>query len=557
MADGYFNPFSKFFLRGRPTAENVREKQINKNSQAINDQDAYYKYIYGQQTGSAYDDGFANVYVAPIHFDQYFQNKKIRIIKYREMSFYPEINDALDMVSDEAIVENDLGEIVSLRIKKEVTKLEERQIREQWDYIINDVFMASDTLWDLFRKWLVEAELFLEMVINDKKDSIIGLRSLPSFITYPVYDGTKIAYFIQRTLPVSQTTTGHQANPNSTDKETQQQIVFPSEQIAYANYGGYPGTSRADVRGYLEPAIRVYNMLRSLEDSVVIYRLTRAPERRVWNIEVGRMPTGKVEEYIKKLIHKYRRQLNYNPNTGAIDASQNIQALSEDFWFAKRDGQGTNVETLPSGSNLGELGDLEFFNEKLMTILKVPKSRATNSSSTYQSGSNIERDELKFWNFVQRLQKRFKKILMDVFIQQLRLQGFDPRLIDRKLYDINFTEANFFKELKELNLLETKLNVFSSLSTFIVTEDNPDAEFSWEFVARDMMHMTDDEWNKNEKLKDKERKELLKRQEFKAELLKNKLELEPSMDDEDSEVTVSKGISGTTGEPATKVTKTT
>jgi hypothetical protein len=534
MAEGYFNPFSKFFLRGKPGIEKEREKQINKNTQGINDQDAYYKYLYGQQNNDSISDGFANVYIAPIHFDQYFQHKRIRILKYREMAWYPEINDALDMVTDEAIVEDEHGQIISLNIKREVTKLEQRQIKEQWDYVINDLINVQDNLWDMFRKWLVEAELYVELVLNDKKDCVIAVRTLPSFITYPVFDGASIAYFIQKTQMESYNA-GYQQNGSPDDKQAKHQIVFPREQVAYANYGGYPGTSRADVRGYLEPAIRIYNMLRALEDSVVVYRLTRAPERRVWNIEVGRMPTGKVEEYIKKLIHKYRRQLNYNPNTGAVDASQNVQALSEDFWFAKRDGNGTSVDTLPSGSNLGELGDLDFFNDKLLTVLKIPKQRfgagGGGSTSTYQSGSTIERDEIKFWNFVQRLQKRFKKVIMDIFIQQLSLQGFDPKLCDRKLYDIKFTEANYYKEFKELALLETKLNVFSSLSTFIITDENPDGEFSWEFVAKQMMNMNDDEYDMNEELKEKERKALKDKIKFKAELENLKVKLEPKEDE--------------------------
>lgn len=548
MAKDFFNPFSKYFLRGQPSAEREIQKQIEQNTQGITEQDPLYQKYYGRGAETGYivrnkqndhDHSMGDVYFAPIQFDQIFYNKKRRILKYREMANYPEINQGLDFVSDDSIVSQTNGNIVTLQFKEELTKLEERKIREQFNYIVYDVFRANEALWEMFRKWLVEGEIFVELILNDAKNSIIGIKSLPAWMTYPVFDGNRIAYYIQKLTAPSSTMNNVAGLADSDEKN--KPIIFPAEQIAYCNYG-VPGSSRSDIRGYLDPAIRTYNQLRSLEDAVVIYRLCRAPERRVWNIEIGRMPTGKAEEYIKKMINKYRRQINYNPSTGAIDSSLNVQSLSEDFWFPKREGAGSTVEPLPSGANLGELGDLEYFKEKLITSLKLPKSRSSDTSTTYQSGTNVQQEELKFFYFTSRLQKRFQKILMDAFMQQLKLQKFDSRLINRRLYDLRWTPSNYFKQFKEEQVLESNLNTFTTISSFIMSEENPDGYFSWEFVAKNWMHMDEEMWEKNQILKEKEKKIILDGMKFKSELIKARASIEGVTD-----INVQAGTSVNTG----------
>ena len=177
-----------------------------------------------------------------------------------------------------------------------------------------------------------------------------------------------------------------------------------------------------DVRGYLESVIRIYNQLKSLEDSLIVYRLVRAPERRVWNIEVSRLPHQKAEEYIKGLIHKYKRKHTYNPADGSVDSSRNVQSLAEDFWFAKREGQGTNVETLASGMNLGELDDVKYFLAKMYKALQIPKTRWSPDlqPSNYSTGRELDREELKFTFFINSMQKQFKKVIKDCFMEQIK-----------------------------------------------------------------------------------------------------------------------------------------
>ncbi|GAF82463.1 unnamed protein product, partial [marine sediment metagenome] len=352
-------------------------------------------------------DGSAggNIYVAPIHFHQIFAEKVEKIKKYREMERYPEISEAIDMVCDDTIVTDAKGKIINLSFNKELPRRTEKQLKKEFDYVVNVVLKSKENMWDYFRKFLVEGEQFLELVMDGKKKKIIGVKPLASFSTFPLFKGDKIVGYMQRNL----------------EDETKD-IMYPKNQVSYVHWGKF-GNDKADIRGYLDPAIVTYNQLKALEDAVVVYRLVRAPERRVWNIEVGRMPKGKAEEYIKGLIHKHKKQINYNPTTGAVDSSKNIQSMTEDFYFAKNEGQGTTVDQLAGGQTLGEMEDVKYFMKKLYKVLKLPKNRFEDASSVYNNGMSLEREEVRFGKFIDRVQQRYKKHVLDVFIQHIKLLG--------------------------------------------------------------------------------------------------------------------------------------
>lgn len=535
----YLNPFSKYFLKNKPTSEQRKEFEFIKNSQGVAEDEgraAAYKGQWSQpyEIGMPGDVYGGDIYSAPISFNEYFNYKVARISKYREMSFYPDISDALDMVADDSVIENDKGQIVSLEFTKELNSRDSRLILEEWEYLLHEVFYVRERLWDWYRKWLIDGEIFLEIVLNDSKDSVIGVKLLPAFNTFPSYTGDLITNFVQ---------TNDQGNYSVKDENAQ--IIFPNDQIAYASWGVY-GKSKLDVRGYLEPAVRVYNQLRNLEDAVVVYRLVRAPERRVWNIEVGKLPPGKAEEHIKKLIHKYRKQVNYDPSTGAIDSSQNVQALTEDFWFAKRDGVGSTVDPLPSGIQLGEMDDINYFLYKLRQVLKVPKDRFVDQTGgSYNSGRGIEREEVRFTKFIIRQQNKFKKLFLDVLIQQLRLKGFNDKYLDRSLYDIQWSKSNYYQEFKQQDIIESKINTWASMSGYVVSQDDPNAPFSREYVMKNMVRMSDAEWEENERLRKQEQEEAKKEiEKAQKEADANAAEVDadqPTGDKEDLEVPTQSG----------------
>jgi len=491
----FVNPFSKAFRQNDLINQEI-QRQIESNSQGMSEieYDFFSPHTKYNIPGYAYGD-YTNT---GINFNQIFIDKRQRIAKYREMSYYPEISEGLDIISDESIVEDSEGNIIHLNIKKELPKRVEKLFTKEFEYVSKDVFDVNENLYDLFLKWLIEGELYVELILDKKRKNVIGYKVLPAFTTYPVYNPTgSIKGFLQ----------------NVYDERTGKDDLkaFESNQVVYVHYGKY-GRNLLDIRGYLETSIRTYNQLKNLEDSLVVYRLVRAPERRVWNIEVGRMPSHKAEEYIRKIIHKYKRQLNYNPATGAIDSSRNVQSLSEDFWFARREGSGTNVETLQSGMNLGELEDVRYFQGKMYKTLKIPKTRwdPQLGQQSYQSGREMDRDELKFSLFIIRLQKRFRKLIKDTFMEQLKFKfGKDAKIkkyINSNFFDVYFTQANFFKEIKDLELLESRLNILGTAITYAINEDEPNNPLARELVLRDYFMMSDEEWAKNQRLLKKEKK---------------------------------------------------
>jgi hypothetical protein len=522
-----FNPFAKFFKDSRPEEEAKEQTEVQ-NSQGISQEEIdlrhFVNYDYLAQPG-------ASITYIGIQFEQYFGSKAGRIQKYRQMSRYPIINDALDNICDDAIVGNPDGNICTLDILEEIPEHIEAEIRKNWNYLITNVFRFNERGWEFFRKWITEAELYVELVLNDAGDNIIGVKVLPAYSMIPIYEQNKIKGYMQVVAPgvavgpqgasldgpgagAAGVDHANQGNVSYSNTENYSQgslpnsIIFDKNQIAYTNFGDY-GDGMLDVRGFLENAIRPFNQLKNMEDALVVYRLVRAPQRRVWNIYTGRMPKGKADEYIKQLANRYKKKIIYDSETGAMNSSQNVQGLTEDFWFARDiNGNGTSVETIGGDSNFGEMDDIKYFQENLYKTLKLPRARYDDTSNgQYMTGKSgeITREEIKFARFIERLQRRFKYILLEPFITLLRLRGIDERYIDLNMYNIMFTKSNLFKEYKELELLESRISVFSSIAEYIYDkDDNPKGTFAKEFAMRRFFLMDDSEFLWNKQLMEKE-----------------------------------------------------
>ncbi len=523
------NPFAKYFRFGRVTDSNVKDDQekVN-NSQGFSQEQLDFGYTSQMNYGNAEGYGLSSI---SIQFEQYFKMKAQRIFKYREMSYYPDINDGLDMICDEAMVEDTNGDYVTITLKEEVPEHIEEQIRDYWDYLINEVFAFHETGWELFRRWLVDGELYLELILDDEGDNLIDFKVLPSQTMTPVYVDSEVTGYVQ--TPNYMYGTGDSGAVGSdnesnggatgdgngyTNNTTEQgddnidEVRFDKDQVVYINYGS-TGRNKLDVRGFLESNIRIYNQLKYLEDAVVVYRIVRAPERRIWNVGVGRMPKGKAEQYIRGLIQRYRKNVYYDPSSGAMDSSRNFQAMTEDFWFAKdENGEGTSVDTLAGGQSLGEMSDVYYFERKLHQNMKIPRNRwggeSDDVSDTYTSGKSgeITREEIKFSRFVNRLQKRFSAMIMDSFITLLRLQGFDDKYIDDSIYRVQFTQSNLWKQYKELELLEARFGILGAIETYIYKpEENDNGPFSMDFVLKNWFLMTDEEFETNKEYLDKDK----------------------------------------------------
>ena len=489
----FINPFSKPFLNNKKLDDDII-KQLENNSQG-QDVTEYDLQNMGLGNSPVVGAGYGGFSTQTIDFNAIFSSKKARISLYRTMSLYPEIGEAVDDICNDGIVQDHEGTILHLNIKKELPNRIEKKFMEDFTNISENV-IKTDNVHGLFKKFVIEGELFLEWILNNKKDRIIGYKVLPAFTTFPVYGTTgEIKGFLQTVID---------------DKGQEKLVALESNQVSYIKWDSV-GKNLLDVRGYLEASIRPYNQLKSLEDSLIVYRLVRAPERRVWNIEVGRLPNQKAQEFIKGVIHKYKRNLTYKSSDGSVDSERNVQSLAEDFWFAKRDGVGTDVTTLASGMNLGELDDVKHFLSKLYKTLKLPKTRwsADAQPSNYTTGRDIDRQELKFTLFVSRVQVMFKKIVKDCFIEQLKFKyKKDPKMmkyVKANNFDIIFTQANFFKEIKDLELMETRLNILGTAIAYVTNTDEPNNPLSMELVLRKYFQMSDEEYNLNERLKKKER----------------------------------------------------
>jgi len=432
--------------------------------------------------------------------------------RYREMSLHPECDSAIEDIVNEAIVSDLYDSPVEIELTnlnasdklKEIIRKEFKSIKEMMDF--------DRKSHEIFRNWYVDGRLYYLKVIDMKKphDGIQELRYVDPMKMKHVRqevksnDGGKINVN-NRLLP----------NSNSLDSYSKIEEYFiysptpnyPSGSIGGASKGsikiakdsvtyctsGLVDRNKGTVLSYLHKAIKALNQLRMIEDSLVIYRLSRAPERRIFYIDVGNLPKVKAEQYLKEVMSRYRNKLVYDANTGEVRDDRKFMSMLEDFWLPRREGgRGTEITTLPGGQNLGEITDIDYFQKKLYRALSVPESRLAGSGDGFNLGrsSEILRDELKFSKFVARLRKRFSQMFNDMLRTQLLLKNIvSPEdwknMEDHIQYD--FLYDNHFSELKEAELLTNRLSLATTIEPYI------GKYYSTEYVRKKVLRQTDSE----------------------------------------------------------------
>lgn len=490
------NPFSRFFNKNRGHDNALNNERVF-NSQGLSQEELMFG-SFNNKDEDQYVDG-GGVSTIQIQFDQYFATKSARINQYRSMAKYPEICDAIDMIVNEAIVEDVKGNIVSLELKKEVPEHIEEEMRKIWEYLINEVFEICENGVGLFRRFMIDGELFLELILNEEGNNIIGVKALPAFTMYPIYRENQIIAYVQSIHPYSISNIAYNSNINYSDED----IVFDRDQVVYVSYSDEIGANRYETFGFLDSSIRIYNQLRQLEDATVVNKIVRAPMRRVFNIATGRMNKTRGEEYVRGLMHRLKKRVKYDSETGAMDSSENFLSMTEDYWFPKPAGEeGTTVTNLEGSDTFDDMTSVNFFLKKLYKTLKLPSSRwsTIDTPSVMSSGKNneITREELKFSRFIEQMQNRFKYILLDSFITLLRLRGFDDRYIDYRLFNVRFTSTNSYKMFRDIELLSDRLNVLNTVQPYMFdANDNPGGMFDKEYALKKMFFMTDEEFNEN------------------------------------------------------------
>lgn len=494
------NPFAGIFARLTPKSIADQEKAMERNSFGVSEVE--------EKTAEFLPQGSQFLRVGQT-FESFFSNKSARVHKYRAMSKFPEIMDAIDTILNEAIVEDKNGIVVKFDTIQgvELPARVRKQVDEIAAFVFNEVVRVRKNLAPLFKRFLIEGELYIEKVLNTKKNGLAGIKMLPPFRIFPLYERGIIQGYVQGTF-----------DPNKRyNKEVD--IKFGKNEIAYINYDEYTDGDLYRPEGFLEPASKVWNMLRQMEDAVVIYRLSRASERLMFNIEVGNLSPQKAAAEMNKLINQYRKNVVYDPVTGMVSQNYNSMAMHENYFLPQQDGKGSSITQLPGASNLSELGDINMFTKKLYIALKIPKSRwQDNQMPVYNSRpGEIEREEVKFASFISRLHVLFKPILIDLIITEMKLRGIPEEYLNPDHYDIIFSKNNYYSELKDLQLVEEKLSILNAASPSILTFDNPNGFLSTEFVLKKYFQMSDSDYEENKKFLEKEKKEIEKQRQAKLE----------------------------------------
>ncbi len=416
------------------------------------------------------------------------------IRRYREIALHPECDMAIEDIVNEAIVANELKDAVKLRLDTLPFGNEiKRKIEDEFQEVLR-LLQFNTRGHDIFRRWYVDGRVYYHKVI-DRESPVKGITELryidPRKIKKvrevrkqrpdgPTPHGLTVVdhieeYFLFNEKGVAGTTSGG--------------IKIAPDTIAFVA-SGLVDQNKNMVLSYLHKAIKPTNQLRMIEDATVIYRIARAPERRIFKIDVGNLPKVKAEQYLRDVMARYRNKLVYDASTGEIRDDRNYMSMLEDFWLPSREGgRGTDISTLPGGQNLGEIQDIEYFRAKLYRSLNVPASRLeANQGFNLGRSTEITRDELKFTKFVQRLRKKFTELFNDILRTQLVLKAviaeedwFTVR--DNLQYD--FLQDGHFAELKDSELLMERLRVADSMRDYV------GKYFSVEFVRKQVLKQTD------------------------------------------------------------------
>ena len=428
------------------------------------------------------------------------------IRRYRDISQQPECDSAIEDIVNEGIVSNERDQAVSIVLDRlPYTGGIKKKIREEFDEVLR--LLDFDVKGhDIFRRWYVDGRLFYHKVIdkNSPRKGIVDLRFIEPRKIKKVRELRKNKKSGSSMELISKVEEYYIYNEKglSTQTGTSEGIRIAYDSITYCP-SGLVDANKGHVLSYLHKAIKPVNQLRMIEDALVIYRISRAPERRIFYIDVGNLPKIKAEQYLKDVMNRYRNKLVYDASTGEIRDDRNHMSMLEDFWLPRREGgRGTEITTLPGGQNLGEIDDIVYFQRKLYRSLNVPISRMeAEQGFSLGRSTEITRDELKFTKFVQRLRKKFTPLFTDILKTQLILKGIIT-LEDwdgmKEHIQYNFLQDGHFAELKKAELLEDRINTLQSIENYIGTF------YSKEWVQKNVLNMTDAEIDEMQKQINKE-----------------------------------------------------
>ena len=460
------------------------------------------------------DDGALTItsaayYGTYVDMDGTAKNEVELIGRYREMAMQPEIESAIDDICNEAIVQNDDGENIKLVTDKlEVSPKIKKAIETEF-ITLQRLLNYNNMAPDIFRRFYVDGRLFYHVII-DKENPTQGIKELRYIDPRKIRKVREVKknkdprtgvemvtvvneYYIYNDKSIN----GSQSNYGPVG------VRIAKDSIINVN-SGLMDSRRASVLSYLHKAIKPLNQLRMIEDAVVIYRISRAPERRIFYIDVGNLPKMKAEQYLRDIMVKYKNKVVYDAATGEVKDDRKFLSMMEDFWLPRREGgKGTEIQTLPGGQNLGELEDIKYFEKKLYKCLNVPISRLESATSfTIGRATEISRDEVKFSKFVNKLRNRFTELFDEALRIQCILKGIctsdEWSLFKESIY-YDFIRDNNFAELKDAEILRERLSLLSQIDMYT------GRYYSMDWIRRNVLRFSDVEIKEIDKEIDKER----------------------------------------------------
>lgn len=443
------------------------------------------------------EDGAGYVSASGSYFGQYIdlegtgaKDNQELIKKYRSMAEHPECDAAIEDIINESIVSSELESTVSINLDKvEAADKIKKTITEEFNNVVS-MLNFEEYGHDMFRSWYVDGRIYHHLVVNESnlKAGIQEVRPI---------DATKIRK-VKEVKYKKDPKTGAKIVDKTNDFYIYQEraganngIKLTSDSVSYVT-SGLLDTSKKRVLSYLHKAMKPVNQLRMMEDSLVIYRMARAPERRIFYIDVGNLPKGKAEQHLKDIMSRYRNKIVYDANSGEVKDDRKHMSMLEDFWLPRREGgRGTEISTLPGGENLGQIDDIIYFQKKLYRSLNVPLNRLEQESQfSLGRSTEINRDEVKFMKFIDRLRKKFSHLFIGILKKQLILKGVcteqDWESWKNEI-QVDFSRDNHFTEMKDAELLRERLQTMDQISSYV------GEYFSREWVMKNVMMFNDED----------------------------------------------------------------
>ena len=450
------------------------------------------------EDGAAIVDDGAGAFATYLDFDSEAKSESEYINKYREMALHPEVENAIEDIVNESVVYHETLKNVELKLDMvELSDNIKKKVHEEYDYVYK-ILNLEKKGFEIFRRWYVDGKLYYHMMV-DSKNTKKGIQELR------YVDPTKIRKIVEvkKEKGEGNRMDGGVEVIKATDeyfmyREKMESVGLADkgvriapEAICYVTSGLFDASQKR-VISYLHKAIKPLNQLRMIEDAVVIYRISRAPERRIFYIDVGSLPKTKAEQYVRGIMNKYRNKLVYDASTGTIRDDKRHMSMLEDYWLPRREGgKGTEISTLDGGQNLGEIEDVEYFQKKLFQSLSVPRTRLeVGDQFGMGRASEINRDEVKFMKFVERLRNKFNDLFLELLKTQCLLKGIMTEQEWNEVeQDIAFDYAkdNHFAELKDYEILTERMNILRDVNEYV------GKYYSVEWVRKNILRQTDKE----------------------------------------------------------------